>query len=171
MLQRLINKTRWLISKWKEATAQMSYTPTYRLEEIIRDKEEQYTVLVRVVNKHFTFKMKPEEILAEDKLVDQFSPRDIRTLTYLGYLGINAPKYKILAKRLSHENDKIIFALKKKGENKVIVKTADQILNEREILSSLNAEDAKTIGYTVGTESIYNEKRHQEILLKKKVKI
>jgi len=47
--------------------------------------DKEYIVTIQIINKSVTFRMKPEEILAKDALVDQFSPRDIRTLTYLGY--------------------------------------------------------------------------------------
>jgi len=72
-------------------------------------------VTIKVINKNISFTIKPDEILAKDSMVDLFSPRDVRTLTYLGYLGINSPKYKILARRLSENNDKTIFALQKRG--------------------------------------------------------
>lgn len=46
---------------------------------------------------------------------------------YLGYLGINSPKYKILAQRISEDNN-IIFAIKKKGDKNIYTKTANEIL-------------------------------------------
>ena len=48
---------------------------------------------------------------------------------------------------------------KKKGEKKVIVKTADEVIRESDILLSMNAEDAKTVGYTIATEAITEEKK------------
>jgi hypothetical protein len=80
------------------------YTPFYKLIEIIQE-DDYYTVMIKVVNKNITFQASPEEMLSNDALVDQFSPRDIRALTYLGYLGINSPQYKILAKKLSVNSD------------------------------------------------------------------
>ncbi len=140
------------------------YTPMYKLVEVL-NKEDEYFVVIKLVEKNVTFQVKPEEILANDALVDKFSPRDIRTLTYLGYLGINSPKYKILAKRLSTDNDKIIFALKKKGANEIITKTADQISQEKDIILNLNSDDARTVGYIMASESTLGEKQQQELLL------
>lgn len=91
--------------------------PGYRLAEIIQDEDGSYYVTIQVINKNITFRTKPEEILAENNLVNQFSPTDIRALTYLGYLGINSPKYKILAKNLSSQDSGIIFTVKKKVKN------------------------------------------------------
>ena len=136
-----------------------SYIPSYRVTEIFQDDEGDYMVQVQIISKSLAFKARPEELLAKDDIVDQFSPRDVRTLTYLGYLGINSPKFKILAKRLSENNDKLIFALKKKGDKKLIIKTADEIVKEKEILDNLKAEDAHLVGYTFATENVLKEKK------------
>jgi len=115
--------------------------------------------MIQVVGKSTTFKMQPEKILADDTMTNQFSPCDVRTLTYLGYLGINSPKYKILAKKLSEDNDKMIFAVHEKGSNKVETKTADQITADTEILKSLDQQDAHMVGYTVATEQTLSEEK------------
>jgi hypothetical protein len=146
-----------------------NFTPAYRLVEINQTETEEYIVTVQLINKNSVFQAKPEEILANDHLVDQFSPRDVRALTYLGYLMINNPKYKILAQRLSEDQDKFLFALRKKGEKKVIVKTAEEIMQEKEILNSLEAQDAQTIGYAIATENILSEKKVKETLKANKI--
>ncbi len=145
------------------------YKPCYKLIEILKE-EDDYIVVIQLIGKNIVFNAKPEEMLAEDHLVDRFSPRDIRTLTYLGYLGINAPKYKILAKKLS-QDEKASFWIQKKGEKKVIIKTAEEIIHETEIIESLNADDAKTVGYTAAAESVIAEKQEKEALLKNNFKI
>ncbi len=170
MFQKLNAQFKMFREFYREAIQKKTYTPVYTIDEIAQDEEGQYVVSIRILNKRSVFQIQPEELLANDTLVDQFSPRDIRTLTYLGYLDVNAPKYKILAKRLSTEHDKIVFALKKKGEKEMIIKTAEQILGEQEILSSLKPEDANVVGYTVATESIHNERKQREALLQNRKK-
>ncbi len=113
-----------------------------------------------------TFDIKPEDLLANDEMVNKFSPCGVRTLTYLGYLGINSPKYKILVKRLSENDKKLIFALKKKGETSLLTKTADEIIKEKDILNNLNAHDAHIVGYTLASESAKSEKQQKEEALK-----
>jgi len=143
----------------KETRQKNSYSPAYRLVEINQSETADYIVTVQVINKNIIFQAKPEEILANDKLVDQFSPRDVRTLTYLGYLSINNPKYKILAQRLSENSDKVLFAIRKKGEKNVLIKTADEILQEKEILNNLDAKDSHVVGYAIASESVVHEKK------------
>jgi hypothetical protein len=142
----------------------LRYTPSYRVAEIFQDEEGDYFVQVQIISKSLAFKARPEELLAKDNIVDQFSPRDVRTLTYLGYLGINSPKFKILAQRLSESNDKLIFAIKKRGHDKLITKTADEIVKEKEILESLRPKDAHLVGYTFATENVLEEKRQKALL-------
>lgn len=166
MFRKLFTKLKAFSKHLKEERAKMRYLPTYKLAEIIQNDENDYTVVVQLVNKSSFFYAKPEELLADDKMVDLFSQRDIRALTYLGYLGINSPKYKILAKKLAAGTDKFVFAIKKKGDKNIITKTADQIINEKDIIASMHPEDAKTIGYTVATEDVLEEKKQIEELLK-----
>ncbi len=140
----------------KAINPNLSYTPRYRLLNILQDNDDNYTAHIQLINKSITFYTKPEEILADDKLVNMFSPTDVRTLTYLGYLGINAPKYKILAHRML-DNQKTVFIIKKSGDKSIIVKTATEILQEQDIISNMKPSDASTIGYTVALENIQNQ--------------
>lgn len=147
-----------------EQRANGRYTPAYRVVEICQTEEGDYEVCIQMINKSVVFTARPEEILAKDSFVDLFSPRDIRALTYIGYLSVNSPKYKILAQKLSAKNDKTLFALQKKGEKKIIIKTADEILKEKEILDNLNAKDSQVIGYTVASENILAEQQMKEAI-------
>ncbi len=146
------------------------FKPAYRVVSIEKDKYNDYEVMVQIIGKYTTFRMKPEEILADDKMTDLFSPRDVRTLTYLGYLGVNSPKYRILAKRLSEKDNRMIFALQKKGEKSLEVKTANEISRDKEILKQIDQEDAHMIGYTAGGEAMLEEKLTKEALLEKNKK-
>jgi hypothetical protein len=163
----IVSSVKKFIADIKQEKNKNTYIPTYRVVEILENDEGEYTVHIQLIGKGLTFYAKPEEILADDKLVDQFSPRDIRTLTYLGYLGINAPKYKILARRLV-DNNQVAFAIKKRGEKDVVIKTAKEILNEQDVISSMHPNDAKTIGYTLASENFQEEKNEKTRLLNEK---
>jgi len=143
-----------------------SYTPIYRVASIDQDKSGEYSVVIQMIGKAVAYTIKPEELLADDKMVDLFSPRDIRNLTYLGYLGMNAPKYKILAQQLSENCDHTIFALHKKGDKKHSVVTAKEISSNEEILKSLSQKEAHMIGFAAATEQMTIEKQQKEALLK-----
>jgi hypothetical protein len=154
------------VKRIREVSQESSFRPSYRVTNIEEIKEEnQYTATIQVIGKNMYFKMAPEELLADDRLVNCFSPIDIRTLTYLGYLGVNNPKYKILAKRLSENSDKTIFALRKRGERKIVTKNAHEICQDKDVLANLSATDAHEVGYTVAHEAI-SEEEHQKALLK-----
>lgn len=152
----------------KKEAQMCRYIPTYKVTEILKDKHDNYVVAIQVMHKSCYFYAKPEELLSDDKVVDQFSPRDVRTLTYLGYLEINSPKYQILAKKLAEGSDRFIFALKKRGQQTIITKTAEQILNEQDIITSMNPSDARTIGYTVAIEDIKTEMEQKKAILESK---
>lgn len=156
ILNNISLKIKNFLKKYRE-NKRLSFTPSYRLVEIIQQDNGSYFVTIQVVNKNIIFQKKPEEILAENNLVNQFSPTDVRALTYLGYLGINSPKYKILAKNLSSQDNSIIFTVKKKGEKQPVSMKASELAANKELLNSINPSDAHIIGYTAGMEQTANE--------------
>ena len=139
---------------------------TYRLISINKNEDGNYLAEIQLVNKSHVFTMKPEEILANDKMTDSFSQRDVRTLTYLGYLDINSPKYEILAKRLSEHDNKLLFAIKERGKKKPIIRTADQIALDEVLISGLHQKDAHLVGFTAATEHISQENLQKKEVLK-----
>jgi|GEM_PF-1084015 len=143
-----------------------TYKPCYRVVDIETSNKDKPVVTIQIIGKRITFEMEPETLLADDKLVNCFSPTDIRTLTYLGYLGINSPKYKILAKTLSKKNDQVLFALHKKGEPGLTSVTADEISRNKDILKELTQEEAHMIGLTTANEQTLIEKVRKEALLR-----
>jgi hypothetical protein len=142
------------------------YKPAYRVVRIEEESKDEFIVTIQMIGKKISYKEKPEKILADDKMVNLFSPVDIRNLTYLGYLGVNAPKYRILAKQFSDKTDQTLFAIHKKGDKTHQVFTANEISGNNEVLESLNQKDAHTVGYTTATEQTAIEIKEQEKLKK-----
>jgi hypothetical protein len=154
-MSNLINTPITFVGTWLKLlkqSYQTSSTPCYRLLEILQNKEDEYIAHIQIVNKSLTFYIRPEEVLIDDDFVDQFSQRDIRTLTYLGYIGINSPKYKIISQRLIDDNQ-ILFAIKQQGCNDLIIKTASDIMKEKSLIASMCADDALKIGYAVSSNA------------------
>lgn len=133
-----------------------SYKPKFRVNKIEKNEYDRYIILIQVIYTNKTFYAFPEEILANDNLVDKFSPRDVRTMTYLGYLAINQPEYKILAQRFSENTS--LFVLSKKGQKKPIIKTIDEIIKETEIFNKMHPQDAKEVGLAIANNEFSKEK-------------
>lgn len=150
-LQRAIN---FLSTFFKEPYLKIK--PKFRVLRIEKTEDDEFNVIVQLINKNQVFVMKAEDILANDALTDSFYPRDIRTLTYLGYLGINSPKYTILAKRFK-ENNQLVFALQEKKSKKILVKTSDEISANKDILGGLNQMDAHMVGFSTATDHVIQE--------------
>ena len=155
---------------FKQAIAESKKQAKYkcRVIAIEQDKEDNYIASIQLINKSQVLKMKPEEILADDELTNCFSPLDVRALTYLGYLDVNSPRYKILAQRLSETDNRFVFAIKKKGSDTPIIKTADEISQDEEMLKSLNQKDAHMVGFTSASEREILEKEQKRKLLESK---
>jgi len=142
----------------------------YRVFDISQNKKGDYYITIQVVGKHRFFKMKPEEILANDAMTLQFSQLDIRTLTYLGYLGINSPKYKVLAKHLCTQ-DGVTFSIYSKENDTVELKKASEILSDQELWKNLDRDDMPEVAYSAGGDRILKEKEEIRQLKEAKRKL
>lgn len=165
-----IEKIKNYIYELKSSMTQEIYKPRLRVIEISKTELNEFVAIIQVINKNVAFDVYPEEILEDDSFVDMFAPRDVRTLTYLGYMGINSPKYTILAKHLSRENDKIIFSIRKKGDKKIILKSALDLINEKDIIQSMSPIDSHEIGYLAATENSAEDFKQKKEVLKSLVK-
>ncbi len=165
-LNYLLKKIRKLFSFSNSIPHDIHYVPNYRLIEILKNEEDNYEIGIQIINKNKKFYATPEDILSDDKLIDQFSPRDVRTITYLGYLGIHSPQYKILAQRFV-KNNKIVFLLKQKNNKDIIVQTASEIIQNGNIIVNMPSADAQTIGYVLAHDHMAKEHNEQRIPQKK----
>lgn len=154
-----MKKTKLLLKTIFRLLRHVKRAPLYRVIQIEQDESGDYCVVIQIVGKATTFIAKPEELLMDDTLINLFSQKDVRDLTYLGYLGMNAPKYKVLAQKLSAEHDQTLFAISKKGEKNHRVITASEISSNQEILNGLHQKDAHRIGFVAGIEQIILEKK------------
>ncbi len=154
MKKTLLNKIKQFTKELKKYSSDRQPI-SYRVVEI--DTEDGLTtVTVQVIGKNVIFKSTPEEILADDAMTAQFSTTDIRNLTYLGYKDINQPQYKILAKQQDDQNE-TVFAVHKRGEKNVTIKTATEISNDPDMLHAIDQDDAHMVGYTAATEKKLSE--------------
>lgn len=144
----------------------LSYTPTYRIINIEKNELSEYIITIQLIGKSTIQEIAPEKLLSDDSMVNRFSPIDIRTLTYLGYLDMNTPKYRILAKQLSERHDQTLFALHKRGEKKFSVLTANEIVKNKEIINELTQEEAYMLGMTSANEQGVLENKQKTAILK-----
>jgi hypothetical protein len=158
-----------ILRYWKKISRVHSgYVPSCRIVNLGQNETGTYYAEIQMVGKNSYLKMELEKILSDDALINCFSQTDIRTLSYFGYLGINGPKYKILAKQLLANNDQMLFVVHKKGDKDCKIITANEISNNEEILCGLSQKDAHMIGITIAIEQSILEKKQIEIIKQNK---
>jgi len=113
-----------------------------------------YKVVIQIIGKSVVLEMTPHEIVVSDHLIEGFSKKDIRTISYYASDQIKEPRYQISSQEL--QNNNILFKLKEKGSNDLIVKTAQQITLDSEIISGMSISDVQTISYAAGYEHSSN---------------
>ena len=58
------------------------YKASYRIIDIEKNENSEYFVTIQLIGKNHILTLAPEKLLADNEMVDKFSPSDIRNLTY-----------------------------------------------------------------------------------------
>jgi len=144
----------WIFKKYNE---QRNQDDIYRLIEV-KKSTANCKVVIQLIGKSIFSEFTPQEIVTNDRLLEGFSKKDIRTLTYLACESTKQPKYKIIMQKFCFHFNKILFQLKKCNSNEVIMRTANEISLDKNLINHLSHADIQSISYTAGYEHYLNEK-------------
>lgn len=156
----------WVSKKYNELLQETQNKEIYRIVEVKNHTHETCKVRVHIVGTDKTIEWIPQDILADDRLLEGFSKKDIRTLTYYACKEINKPKFKIISHGFSDRLKKVLFLIKNLKTNEEAEATASKISLNKEMINQLNPEDAHRIGYWCGNEEVLKEKEMLEKLKK-----
>jgi len=160
----LIDYFNKIIKKYHELHIQTQKQDLFRIVNIKTTKKGEYSLQVQLINKATFFECTPQEIVTNDQLLEGFSKKDIRTITYYAAQDTNKPKYKILIHEFREGLNKVVFKLGKDNSEESIEKTAEQISLDQNLINQLNCTDAHLIGYTTASEFMLKEKAEMERL-------
>ena len=99
---------------------------------------------------------KPEIILKDDKFTCDFSPLDVRSLTYLGYCNLNAPRYKLVIEKKNNDNE-VLYVVSVKGEKHPKLIKEEDIISNPDIYNEFSAEDAAKISKAMEERATNND--------------
>jgi len=83
-------------------------------------------------------------------LLEGFSKKDIRAITYLACQQLKKPKYKIILQEFSDACNKMKFKIKNKDQ--IIIKSASQIILDKSIIKNMSKDDISSVSYIAGYE-------------------
>jgi hypothetical protein len=149
----------WIFKKYNELQNQPC--DIYRIIEV-KQSAGKYKVVIQLIGKSIFFEYTPQEIVTNDRMLEGFSKQDIRNITYLACESIKKPKYKIVMQQFCFHFNKMLFQLKKCNSNEVIMKTANQISLDKNLINSLSHEDVQSISYIAGYEHSLGEKNDMD---------
>lgn len=149
----------WFLNKYqKQQTAQN----IYRLIDLKQLPTGQHKLIIQVIGKSIVIEHSPQEVVANDQILEGFSKKEIRLITYIACEQRNKPRYKIVMQEFCNKFNRILFKLKKYDSDEMISRTASQISLDKNIINHLSREDVCSIIYTAGYEHSFSENLHQE---------
>lgn len=155
-LSSIIEYSAWLLKKYN-SLQQAQENNIYRIIDIKQLRNDQYKVIIQIIGKSSIIECSPQEIVTNDGLLEGFSKKDIRTITYFACNPIQKPKYKIIMQEFCEKLNRVIFKLKDNKSETLVIKTANQIVMDKNIINSLSREDVNSISYIAGYECSQTE--------------
>jgi len=140
------------ILKWyKELKQELNTLCAYRIvDKKYSKKLKQDVLVIQATGRNIFFESTLKKILGNEEILQGFSAKDIRNITYLYCLEVLRPNYKIIAQEYCEELQQDIFTLKKIGEDYTLRKTAEEISTDKEFIKQFGQLDAHKIGYNLG---------------------
>ncbi|OGT36245.1 MAG: hypothetical protein A3F11_06810 [Gammaproteobacteria bacterium RIFCSPHIGHO2_12_FULL_37_14] len=148
--------TAWFLKRYGDQ--QQIQQNIYRVVEVKQSSLDQYKLAIQIIGKSTVVECTPQEIVANDRMLEGFSKKDIRAITYFACEQSKKPKYKIIMQEFCDTFNKILFKLKKYDSDEIILKTAGQISLDKHFINNLSQEDACSISYAAGYEQSSHEK-------------
>lgn len=152
----LLEYTAWFLKNYNEEK-QISQD-IYRVVEVKQSSINQHKLIIQVIGKSTVFECTPHEVVKNDRMIEGFSKKDIRIITYFACEQSKKPTYKIIMQDFCDKFNQILFKLKKHDGDEIISKTAGQITLDKNLINNLSREDACSISYTAGYEQSFIEK-------------
>lgn len=146
----------WIIKNYEEARDYISQA-SHRIVGYEKNEVGRHEVLIQLIGKNVTFKIFPEDILADDSMTELFSKKDIRNLTYLACENLKEPKQLIVGQKFKRKANKFFFKLKHGKTGEEIEKSAEEISVDEDLINSMHPRDAHVIGFVTANEQIKKE--------------
>ena len=143
------------LKQWSERRFQPPNV--YRLVEIKQSPSGYCKLSVQVIGKAKILEYSPQELIANDRILEGFSKKDIRSIAYLACEQSKRPRYQIVMQEFCNKFNRMLFKLKKQDSNETISKTAGQISLDKHLINNLSQEDVCSISYVAGYEQSYLE--------------
>src|SRR3990167_9899295 len=86
--------TVWFLKKYGDQ--QQIQQNIYRVIEVKQSSSGQYKLAIQVIGKSTVIECAPQEIVENDQMLEGFSKKDIRAITYFACEESKKPKYRIL---------------------------------------------------------------------------
>ena len=153
------NYLKWLIKQISDLhKIDSSHNSIYKIvgkEKNENTNEDQF--IIQVNGKNVFLKLSPSSLMNDEAMLRGFSSLDVRTITYMACQTEKATNkkkslYRIIAQFFSKNRKEEMFSIQEENNIVQIIKSAQEISSNPELIKKFNAEDAHRIGYITGIE-------------------
>ncbi|WP_058534255.1 hypothetical protein [Legionella saoudiensis] len=125
------------------------------LDVVSRNNKIELHVIISGIKKQI-LKLTPEEILYDDELLPEFSPYDVRAITYLSFQKyLKQEHYCLIIEKQSLNQGETIFSIKNTHTNTSFTISARKLYQDYDSLVNLSKKDMVTVISTAVQEQTF----------------
>ncbi|USQ13727.1 hypothetical protein J2N86_13790 [Legionella lytica] len=144
-------KLRRILKKYRLEKSKYRYS---LLDVVSRSNKIELHVIIFGIKKQI-LKLTPEEILYDDELLSEFSPYDVRAITYLSFQKYIKQEYSLIIEKQYLNQGETIFSIKNTQTNASLNISAKKLYQDYDSLVSLSKKDMITVISTAVQEQTF----------------
>lgn len=128
------------------------------------NKEIELHVIVVGIKKQI-LKIKPEEVVCDDALLSEFSPCDVRAITYLTFQKyIKTEHCSLIIEKQFIEKGETVFSIKNINTSELLIMSAQTLYKNYDLLINLSRKDMITVISSAVQEQTFLDIKNMEML-------
>lgn len=147
-----------MLKKYHELNVEIRSNNQFRILDIVDDPNHFCQIKTQIVGTDKTPYLSALDIVADDDLLEGFSKKDIRTITYHACEDKKKPKFKLLSCHFTDNDQPVVFSLKEFNSHNILKKTSAEIASQKNMINEMNSMDAHKIGYMRAYEESIKER-------------
>ncbi len=151
-MSRCIHKFKGILKRYRLEKSKYRYS---LLDVVSRNNKIELHVIISGIKKQI-LKLTPEEILYDDELLPEFSPYDVRAITYLSFQKyLKQEHYCLIIEKQSLNQGETIFSIKNTHTNTSFTISARKLYQDYDSLVNLSKKDMVTVISTAVQEQTF----------------
>jgi len=156
-MKQKIHWAHWLGEMVRDFISETSGKSPFEIVHIYECKKTGFTKAVIKLSERHVIEKNISDIILDNKFLDGFDKKTIRTLTYMATVERLKPDYSIVVQEMTDRVDEYLLEIKSKQSGNTFKKSPSEISRNKKLIDQFNPVEASRIGYMAGVHETVKE--------------